>query len=129
MNENLIIILKNLKSDPTQVVLLYERLYKSNFIALVRPNTEGQLNTMEFLTYPTVDEIGELPIFTSSQYVYDFGQAHPILIELLGKDLWPKLSDIIKTGTLEVAVDPGQDHGIRLTTEMILGMISMYAED
>jgi hypothetical protein len=128
MNETLIQTLKNLRKDPTQVKVLYEQLYHSRFLALVRPGTEGQLHTLEFVTYSTEDRISELPIFTCDAFVLDLAPTQVTLVELSGKELWPTLLDIVNTGRIEAAVDPGQKHGIRLTKEMILGMISMYAE-
>jgi hypothetical protein len=40
--------------------------------------------------------------------------------------LWIKLLDVIENAKCQVAIDPGQPHGIRLTKEMVLGMISSY---
>jgi hypothetical protein len=128
MNETAINILKELKIDPTLVVHLYKILYCAKFLTLVRPGSETDLASMEFLTYPTVDEIAELPIFTSTDFVIDFPSIANAIAEVSGEKLWPRLLEVVKTGSLEVSVDPGQDHGIRLNTQMILGMISVYAK-
>jgi hypothetical protein len=42
--------------------------------------------------------------------------------------LWKRLLDIVVTGQCEVAIDPMEAHGIRLTREMILSMVSKYSE-
>jgi hypothetical protein len=128
MNETTIDILKKLKNDPTYAIQLYEELYSAKFLTLVRPDSERNLETMEFLTYPTVDEVAELPIFTSHDFVIDFPSMPTTMVEVEGEKLWPRLLEVVKTGSLEVAVDPGQLHGIRLNNQMILGMISMYAK-
>jgi len=128
MNESVILVLKNLQKDSSYVVQLYEELYKAKFLTLARPGSEKDLESMEFLTYPTADKISELPIFTSKEFLIDFSSVQPLAIELEGDKLWSKLLEIVETGNLEIAVDPGQNHGIRLTKEMILGMISMYAK-
>jgi hypothetical protein len=128
MNETAIDILKKLKNDPTYAIQLYEELYSAKFLTLVRPDSERDLETMEFLTYPTVDEVAELPIFTSPDFVIDFPSMPTTTVEVAGEKLWPRLLEVVKTGSLEVAVDPGQHHGIRLNNQMILGMISMYAK-
>jgi hypothetical protein len=126
MTSSLVEILVNLHSDPTLAIKLYEELYNSTFFALVRSSTQYKVELMEFVTYPTKDGIKELPIFTSKELMLDFPDAQPYIVEVNGKLLWPRLLDIIEPKISEVAVDPGQSHGIRLNNSMIRGMISMY---
>ena len=119
-------ILFNLRSDPTLAIKLYEELYISKFFVLIRPGTQHKVELMEFVTYQSEDEIKELPIFTSNDFIIEFPDAQYSIVEVNGKVLWPRLLEIIKPGISEVSVNPGQNHCIRLNNSMILGMISMY---
>jgi hypothetical protein len=125
MNERIIQILKNIQTDKRYVIQL-EELYKAKFLTLIRAGSEKELASMEFLTYPTEDNIAELPIFTAKEFLLHFASIKSIMVELEGEKLWRRLLEIVQSGTLEVAIDPGQNHGIRINKEMILGMISMY---
>ena len=129
MATNLIEILDNLRTDPTWATQLYNVLYDSTFFVLVRPGTEENVEKMEFVIYPTEDGINELPIFTSYDFVITFPDVQLFVAEINGKLLWPRLLEIIEPEISEVAVNPGQNHGIRLNNSMILGMISMYGAD
>lgn len=126
MTNTLTEILDKLRSDSTWVIQLYEALYNSTFFVLVRPGSQQQIELMEFLIYPTEDGIRELPIFTSSGFLLDFQNVETAIVEAEGRVLWPRLLEIIEPQISEVAVNPGQNHGIRLNNSMILGMISMY---
>ena len=119
--------LKALPTDPYRVVDLYPQLYAASFIAFVQAGSEANLGSALFLTYPTRDEIRELPLFTGREFVLPNLPAEAVPITGPGSALWPRLLDIVKTGECEAAVGPGQKHGIRLKQEMILGMISKYA--
>jgi hypothetical protein len=119
--------LKALPTDPSRVVDLYSQLYAASFIAFVQAGTEANLGSALFLTYPTQDKIRELPLFTSREFVIPNFPAEAVPITIPGSALWPRLLDIVKTGDCEAAVDPGQEHGIRLKREVILGMILEYA--
>jgi hypothetical protein len=126
MNNQLIEILEKLKSDVSVVVYLYEELYNANFFVLTRPETELKLELLEFLTYPAEDQIIELPIFTKKEFILEFPEINYSVTEVVGAQMWPSLISVINNEKLQVAVDPGQSHGIRLTKQMIAGMISMY---
>lgn len=126
MTISLVEILDKLKSDPTQVIQLYGELYNSNFFVLARPETVHELTLMEFVTYPSADGVRELPIFTTNKFILDFPSVQPIAVEIAGNLLWPRLREITEIAECVVAVNPGQSHGIRLTSSMILGMISKY---
>jgi hypothetical protein len=119
--------LKALPTDPSRVVDLYSQLYAASFIAFVQAGSQSNLGSALFLTYPTQDQIRELPLFTSRDFVLPNFPAHAVSITVPGSALWPRLLEIVKTGECEAAIDPGQRHGIRLRHDMILGMISQYA--
>jgi hypothetical protein len=119
--------LKALPTDPSRIADLYSQLYAASFIAFVQEGSESDLGSALFLTYPTQDQMRELPLFTSREFLLPNFPADAVAISISGSELWPRLLDIVKTGECEAAVDPGQKHGIRLKREMILGMISMYA--
>ncbi len=126
MNERLISILNSLKSDPSVVVILYEEIFNSTFFAIIQKGTESSLNRMKFLTYPTSDEVRELPIFSSKDFLLPDLTEDSSIIELYGQSFWEQMLEIIETGKCEIAINPGQPHGIRLTKEMIQGMILKY---
>ena len=128
MQEELISTLQGLRSDPSLVVVLYEQLAKADFLAMVRVGTERSIKSMEFLTYPSSGDVRELPLFTQPEFVLELQVDDLALAELRGPTLWPRLLDIVKTGECEIAVDPGQAHGIRLTREMVLGMVGAYLD-
>ncbi|MDB5221488.1 MAG: hypothetical protein JWN83_155 [Chitinophagaceae bacterium] len=118
--------LNGLKEDPTLVLQLYQQLFGENYFAIIRPGTENDLDKMEFLIYDTPDEVRELPLFTSEHFVlYDLAK-NASVIQIGGQSFWERLLDIIETGKCEVAINPLQPHSIRLTKEMILGMIGNY---
>jgi hypothetical protein len=85
---------------------------------------------MAFLTYPAEDRVRELPAFTSANRTLLSQLQHNCdgvaCLEVRGEDMWPRMLDIIQTGHCEVAVDPGEQHGVRITREMILGMVNTY---
>jgi hypothetical protein len=126
LQDVLVDTLQNIRADPSRVATLYEQLAQAQFLSLVRAGTQNDLALMQFLTYPTPDKVSELPLFTRKEFVLplDVPEAVPVVIP--GNALWLRLLDIIKTGVCEVAVDPGQPHGIRLTREMVLGMVNDY---
>ena len=126
MRDELVSTLQGLRSDPSLVVVLYEQLAKTNFLALVRAGTEHSVTSMEFLTYPSSGGVRELPLFTQPDFVLSLEVQGSVLAAVQGHSLWPRLLEIVKTGECEAAVDPGQAHGIRLTREMVQGMISAH---
>jgi hypothetical protein len=122
----LIDTLNGLRSDPTLALQLYLELFESKFYAIVRPETENSIDEMEFLTYETKDGVQELPIFTVEKFIPDYLSEKSIIIQVSGQLFWTRLLDIVETCKCKVAVNPLQPHGIRLTKEMILGMIMKY---
>ena len=126
MNHRLKEILSGLATNPSLVVDLYEELFNGSYFGFVRKGTEERWNTIEFLTYDSKDHIRELPLFTQIDSVFPDQPADSHLVEISGQELWEKLLTIVETGKCEVAIDPSQAQGIRLTKEMILGMISKY---
>lgn len=126
MPETLIEILKGLQSDPTLAIALYKELFENSFFALVRRDTEDSIETMEFVIYPTEDNLRELPLFTHENFIFRSYPKDAVKVRVFGEALWGKLLTIVETGICEAAINPGQTHGIRLTREMILGMIAKY---
>ena len=132
VNLELLKTLKGLRADPTLVSNLYHELFNARLWVLVQQPVRA-IEDMLFLTYPTKDGVRELPAFTAPdrellvQLVSRTKDADVQRIE--GKRLWSRLLGIVKTGVCEVAVDPGEVHGICLTREMILGMLNKYGSD
>jgi hypothetical protein len=127
MNEQLLDILIRLQTDKSVVVYLYEQLFRSDYFALVDPNTTNDLYSFKFLTYDSHDGLRELPVFTKEEFILGLSNGAEIHA-IPGNLLWVRLLDIVESGKLEVAIDPGQSHGIRINNQMILGMISMYTD-
>ena len=128
MIDELLDTLTSLRADPGRVVDLYQQLYQESFFALVQAGSEDSLQSHLFLNYPAVGEIRELPVFTKREFVLPDLPDDALLIQIAGPQLWVRLLDIVETGKIEAAVDPGQPHGIRLTREMIFGMTSQYGQ-
>jgi SseB protein N-terminal domain len=119
--------LKALPVDPARVVDLYPQLYTGSFLVLVQAGTEADLGTALFLICPSTDGMRELPVFTSRDYVLENLPADAVLVGVRGDALWPRLLlELVSAEACQVAVDPGQSHGIRLPENMILGMINAY---
>ncbi len=128
MNEELVQTLTQLRHDSSVAVDLYRQLFQGHYWALVQ-RADVPIQAMSFLTYATKDHIQELPVFTSQELPLLSrleSQGKSIRTYMTGPNLWSRMLDIVKTGQCEVAVDPGEKHGIRLTAEMVLGMISKY---
>ena len=126
MSESLLEILQNLRSNPALVVNLYQKLFEHSYYAFVQTGSFVTCNTMKYLTYETADRIQELPLFTQEEFIFENTPENASLIEISGLEFWQHLLTVIKTGECEAAIDPGQNHGIRLTKEMILSMILQY---
>lgn len=127
MHSDLLGTLKALPTDPTRVVDLYRHLYAGSFVTPVQAGSEADLGTALFLTYPSPDGVRELPVFTSRDYVLENLPPDAVLLTASGNVLWPRLLELVRAEPpCEVAVDPGQAHGIRLRENMILGMIRSY---
>jgi hypothetical protein len=126
MNEELAQTLQALRSDPAVVVTLYGQLFDATLIVLVADASENLRDTA-FLMYPTRDGIREIPIFTSHerwllrQLEKESGATR---LEVKGPDLWSRLVDLVQRGECEAAVDPGEDYGIAINRELLLGIVS-----
>ena len=131
MNGGLSETLRGLRKDPALAAILYEQLFAGRFWAMVA-NSDVPIESLFFLTYASSGGVSELPIFTKrASPVAErlaAGPTNPMFIELSGESLWPRMLDIVRTGQVEVAVDPGEEHGIRLTREAILGMVRKYGQ-
>jgi SseB protein N-terminal domain len=121
--KDLAAVLRQMKQNSAFALDVYRGLGVANLIALVRAGTEREVAGMEFLTYPAADGMRELPLFTSAQFVIAFPGEDTVQATVTAADLWPRMVDLVENGVCEVAVDPGQDHGIRLRKEMVLGII------
>jgi SseB protein N-terminal domain len=113
-----------IRKEPARGIELYRQLHDASLIAIVQRGSESSVASMLFLTYETKDGVQELPLFTRQDYVLPKLLDDSVQVTLEGPVLWPRLLDIVQTGRCEAAVDLGQAHGIRLTREMVLGMVS-----
>lgn len=120
--------LMGLRKDPTLVLQLYKQLFESEFYAIVELGTDNSIDEMSFLTYETLDKISELPLFTDEKFIPVSLSKGSIISQVEGIELWQRLLNIVENGKCEIAINPLQEHGIRLKREMILGMISKYGE-
>jgi hypothetical protein len=128
LNEALIGALEHLRDDPSAALALYEQLYEARLFALVSDGMTTVPDIM-FITYPSLDGVRELPVFTSDRVpllskLQQESGATPIAID--GPILWRRLLDIVQTGECEIAVDANEDYGIRLNREMVLSMVSAF---
>lgn len=128
MIDELFDTLRALRSDPRRAVELYEQLYWESFFALVQAGSETDLQSHLFFNYPTADGLRELPLFTKREFILQGLSDDALALQINGPQLRPRLLDIVETGKIEAAVDPGQPHGIRLTREMILCMTVQYGQ-
>ena len=124
MNTLFLDSLKVLQSDPSRVIDFYDKLYHSSYVAMVQRGTEHEVSSMLFLTYNRKDEVWELPIFTKDEFMPEDLPFETCRVPLKGQDLFPRLLDVMMPNDFEIAVDPCQPHGVRLTREMVQGMVS-----
>lgn len=128
MQHSLIEILIELKTNPSIVIELYEKIFNSKFLAIVRKGTEENLNVTEFSSYETQDGIFEIPLFTENKFIFENFSEDAIVAEFGGLELWKRLLEILENKNIQIAINPGQSHGIRLTKEMILGKVNVYGK-
>ncbi len=124
--QSLLNTLRGLKQDPTLVVKLYKQLFEAEYFLLVRKGAEQSLNKTEFLIYDSKDKIKELPLFTTRKFIIKNLSSDTLVVKNGGQLFWVRLLDVVETGKCEIAIDPEQEHSVRLTKEMILGMIANY---
>jgi hypothetical protein len=130
LNAELLRLLKAFRADPALVVQLYESLFFGRFWALAQQPAE--IWQIAFLTYPTASGIQELPVFTAPDrptLARLAAESGATSVEVDGISLWPRLLEVVKTGEIEAAVDPGESYGIRLTLEMILTMVRVNGDN
>ena len=131
MNDKLIDTLRGFRSDPSLVVELYSLLFHGQYWALVADATVP-LESMAFLTYPSSGDVRELPIFTSPAPTLSAelqsATPRPQWIHVQGEALWVRMLDVTADSNIQVAVDPGEAHGIRLRRDMMLGMVGKYGK-
>ena len=130
MNQQLVDKLKELLKDPTIALEIYEQLFNADLIALVF-DPKATHDRLSFLTYETTDGLCGLPVFTSNQTVLLSSleaESTAKRLTLNGHQLWPILLKQAEDINCQIEIDAGEDYGIRLSKEMLLGMIAMYAK-
>ena len=126
-NAELLRLLRRLRADPTLTVPLHECLFSAQLWALIE--APAPITDMSFLSYPARDGLRELPVFTAEDRPLLrqlAAESSALPTEVAGPAFWPRMLDVAKTGECEVAVDPGEAHGIRVSLQMALGMVQMY---
>jgi hypothetical protein len=96
----------------------------------VRAGSAKELKSVEFLTYPSGGNIRELPIFTSEKYpLFDQlkSQSGAEVMPVAGLLLFKRMREIIEDGKLELAINPGWEHGIRVNRSILLSVIAVAA--
>lgn len=126
MSETLTRTLQDLITDKTVVVRLYEEIFVSRFFTLIKTGPNDRWDKVSFLAYETTDKISAIPLFTDESFIFGSYPDTATKVEIWGQPLWEKLLTIVETGKCEIEIDPGQPHGIRLTKEILLGMIAQY---
>ena len=96
-------------------------------------NATVSLESMEFLTYPCPDDARELPIFTTSgsklESQFALATPRPEWVRVQGEPFWLRMLEVVTADSdIQVAVDPGEPHGIRLRRDMMLGMVGKYGK-
>jgi hypothetical protein len=131
VNDQLLATLRSLKTDPAAAVELYEHLFRARYWVLVS-DAETNVDDMFFLNYQSDDGVQELPVFTAPDrhlmHKFDNESPPPTVVQIPGARLWPRLLLVLEHANIQVAVDAGEAHGVRLTRPMILGMVSKYGE-
>jgi len=121
------LLLSQSRADPAVVVKLYPALSKQAYWVFVRTGSTGDLRTAEFLTYPSRG-CYELPVFTSEKF-HLFNQfkseSGAEAIHADGAALFRRLEGVLETGKLELAINPGWEHGIRLNRTMLLSALAV----
>ncbi|MFO0828315.1 MAG: SseB family protein [Phycisphaerales bacterium] len=123
-NVALLDTLQALRADPSRVLQLYEQLFHANLFGVTQVG--AALESANFLTYPTADGVGALPLFTQRRFIPSGLPADALVTLAPGAVLWRRLLEVICDDGCVAAIDPGQPHGIRLTRAMILGMVAAY---
>jgi SseB protein N-terminal domain len=120
--------LAKLKVDPAAIVELYPALSKEDYLVLVRPGSAKELKSLEFLTYPAGGDIRELPIFTSEKHsLFDRlkKQSGAEVMLVPGVSLFKRMQEIVEDGKIELAINPGWEHGIRINRSILLSVIAV----
>jgi SseB protein N-terminal domain len=130
MNKDLVASLQALRRDPAVVGTLYQQLFEATLLVLV-VDPAAEPRHMSFLTYPSADATRELPVFRCHgrvllQRLLSESDAQAVAVN--GRELWPRMLDIVETGACEVAIDAGEDHGIRINREILLGMVNSFGK-
>jgi hypothetical protein len=115
-----------LRSDPARALDLYDLLYREAFFVLVKSGSEGSVESFRFMSYGTTDGLLGVPVFTSPDLVLADVPGDAVTVQVDGPALWNRLLDVVEPKKVEVEVDPGQAHRIRLRRRAILGMVAEY---
>ena len=128
MNDDPRATLEGLRRDPANRTKLYEQLFSATLMAAVEPGSPEE--AMTFFAYAASDGVNEVPIFTSDIYSRKIPLPDEMKwVPVPGKALWPQLLNLLQGKEVQAAVDPATFHGIRLTHEMVLEMVSKYKQD
>lgn len=126
MSETLIQTLRELITDKTVVVRLYQEVFYSRFFTFIKGGEIDTWDNIFFCIYDTSDKITAIPLFTNEEFAFDIYSENAVRVEIWGQPFWEKLLTIVETGNCEIEIDPGQPHGIRINKEMLLGMVAQY---
>lgn len=122
---SLVDLLIKFKTDPTVVVELYPQLAVASFTIIVRKDLDPE--TIEFRVYPSKKDISCVPLFTSRQTVLpELLDKTSETMNIRGPELWGILADLTaQDEKLEIELDPGQNHGIRIGRTVLLGILHL----
>ena len=130
MSHELVALMQELRSDPTAAVRLYRVLYEARYWVPIRDG--APLSAVSVLAHRNRDKRLEIPVFTSpdcallGRLVAAFPGHSSTPLD--GGPMWRMLLDRLENGDV-VDVDPGENHVVRLTRTMVLGMVMQYGDE
>jgi hypothetical protein len=123
-------LLERLPWDSSVVVELYPALLDIGYWLLVHPDFPN-LQTAYFLTYEAADGVKEIPAFTDgstplmARMNAETGWA---VLYVDGRPLFERMLEIVETGKVELAINPGNPFGVRLNREILLSLKAIAAD-
>ena len=128
MNERLIATLESLMSNPALAAQLYEHLFNASFWTIA---WRSGADARGYVGCQKADGTWEIPVFTQPnrsllrRLTADIPAAECVGVD--GQTMWRQLlEEYMNDSKTQVAVDPGEEHGVLLTRVMILGMVNKY---
>jgi hypothetical protein len=119
--------LNRLKTNPTLVIELYEQIFNAKFFTVVRKGSEEYpFGDMQLAIYNAPDGVNEFFLFTEEKLVPAILLEQNSIIKVFGQSFWSKIYLMMVKAKFQVTINPIGVNGIRLTKEMILGMIGQY---